>query len=98
MFDGVKFNNSQYLVGTNVQAQPNEGGDWFIEPYLAWHYSHTKFQSKVSVGAAYDLETEEMAQNHDLDLSYFFTTKFALTLNFNYRETSKALISVNLFK
>lgn len=98
LFDGVKFNNSQYLVGTNIQAQPNEAGDWFVEPYLAWHYSDTKFQSKMSVGAAYDLETEKMAQNHDLDLSYFFTTKFALTLNFNYRETSKALISVNLFK
>lgn len=98
LFDGVKFNNSQYLAGTNFQAQPNEAGDWFIEPYLAWHYSQTKFKSKLSVGAAYDLQAEKTAQNHELDLSYFFTTKFALTLNLNYRETSKALISFSVFK
>lgn len=98
LFDGLHLNYSQYLVGTNLKAQPNEGGDWFIEPYLAWHYSQAKFKSKISVGAAYDLQANHAVQNHELDLSYFFSTKLALTLNLNHHETTQTFISVNLFK
>lgn len=98
LFDGIKHGHSQYLIGTDVQAQPNEEGDWFIEPYLSWHYSQTKFQSKMTLGASYDIETENAAQNHELDISYFFSTKFAINLNVHYRETATGLLSLNIYK
>lgn len=98
LFDGIHVQHSQYLVGTNLQVQPNEEGDGFVQPYLAWQYSQTKFKSKLSVGASYDLATESVAQKHELDVSYFFTTKLAVTFSLNHFETTNAFLSLNLFK
>ena len=98
LFDGIKHSHSLYLIGTDIQAQPNEEGDWFIEPYLSWHYSQKKFQSRMTLGASYDIEAENAAQNHELDMSYFFSTKFAINLNVHYRETATGLLSLNIYK